>query len=115
MKFNDVIINERKARNLTQKDFARLLNVSDKTISKWETGVSIPDLETLLLVSKVLGVPIIERILDDSDSNETDKHERFCSELADKFRFRQYLIISLFIVSLLISFLFRSELYRMRV
>ena len=30
----------REKRNITQKDLADRINVSDKTVSKWETGVS---------------------------------------------------------------------------
>ena len=34
------IMKKRKERNLTQEQLAELLHVSNKTISKWETGVS---------------------------------------------------------------------------
>ena len=37
----------RKTQNLTQQDFAKLFNYSDKTISKWELGYSTPSIETL--------------------------------------------------------------------
>jgi len=113
MKFKDVIHSERKARNLTQKDFARLLNVSDKTISKWETGISIPDLDTLIVLSKVLGIPIIEKLLDDNDNNESDIYENFSSNLINSFKNRQYLIISVFLILSTMSFLFREALYRL--
>jgi transcriptional regulator with XRE-family HTH domain len=113
MKFKDVIHTERRARNLTQKDFARLLNVSDKTISKWETGISIPDLETLMVVSKVLGIPVIEKLLNDNDNNESDIYEKFSSNLINSFKTRQYLIISLFLILSTMSFLFREALYRL--
>ncbi len=50
----------RKLNKLTQRDFAEKLNVSDKVISKWETGKSLPNVETMLILSKVLGVSISE-------------------------------------------------------
>lgn len=37
----EVIRGLREKRRLTQRDLAQRLNVSDKTISKWETGVSL--------------------------------------------------------------------------
>ncbi len=37
----EVIRSLREKRRLTQRDLAQRLNVSDKTISKWETGVSL--------------------------------------------------------------------------
>lgn len=36
----EIIRNLREKRRLTQRDLAQRLNVSDKTVSKWETGVS---------------------------------------------------------------------------
>ena len=37
----EVIRGLREKRRLTQRDLAQRLNVSDKTISKWETGVHL--------------------------------------------------------------------------
>lgn len=37
----EIIVERRKALRYTQKDLAVKLNVSDKVISKWETGVSL--------------------------------------------------------------------------
>ena len=34
----------RKQQNMTQRDLAEKVGVSDKTISKWETGKSMPDM-----------------------------------------------------------------------
>jgi len=50
----------REELKLTQNELAELLNVSDKTISKWETGKGYPDIEMLEPLSKVLNVSIIE-------------------------------------------------------
>ena len=38
----------RKAKKLTQKDLADKLYVSDKTVSKWERGVSMPSIHLLM-------------------------------------------------------------------
>jgi len=37
----------RRARNLTQEEIARTFNVSPQTVSRWETGVNLPDIEML--------------------------------------------------------------------
>ena len=37
----------RKSKNMTQKDLAEIVGVSDKTISKWENGNSMPDTSIL--------------------------------------------------------------------
>lgn len=44
----------RKERGLTQKAFACTLGYSEKTVSKWECGESIPTIETLFDIAKVL-------------------------------------------------------------
>lgn len=39
----DIIAKRRKELGLTQQQLAEKLNISDKVISKWETGKSLPD------------------------------------------------------------------------
>ncbi len=43
----------RKERGLTQDQAAEALFVSSKTVSRWETGATIPDLETLVKLAEV--------------------------------------------------------------
>ena len=60
MCISEKIAQMRKMNNMTQKDLAEKLNISDKVISKWETGKCLPDVETMLKLSKVLDVSISE-------------------------------------------------------
>lgn len=48
----------RRSRNYTQDAFAQKLGISRQAVSKWETGISIPDLEVLLKISKLFDVTI---------------------------------------------------------
>ena len=48
----------RKEKNMTQAELAKLINYSDKAISRWETGEVVPDLETIYALSEVFGVPV---------------------------------------------------------
>lgn len=48
----------RKAKNLSQSDLARLLNISAQSISKWECGIAFPDIEKLCLLSEIFNVSI---------------------------------------------------------
>lgn len=50
----------RKERNLTQKELAAMLNVTDKAVSKWELGTSLPDVALLLPLAEALGVSVTE-------------------------------------------------------
>lgn len=54
----DIIQNQRKALRMTQKDLAARLNISDKVISKWETGLSYPDLTIINALAKELEIPV---------------------------------------------------------
>lgn len=48
----------RKSYNYTQDDLAKELDISRQAISKWETGVTIPDIGVLLKLSKLYNVTI---------------------------------------------------------
>ena len=50
----------RKDKNLTQKDLADKLNITDRAVSKWERGLSCPDISLLDDLSKILEVSVIE-------------------------------------------------------
>ena len=52
------LIKLRKENNLTQAELAKLINYSDKAISRWETGEVVPDLETIYALSEVFDVPV---------------------------------------------------------
>ncbi len=48
----------RKSKGLSQEEFAIKLNVVRQTISKWETGLSVPDSEMLVSISEALETPV---------------------------------------------------------
>lgn len=50
----------RKEKNLTQKDLADQLNITDKAVSKWERGLSCPDISLLIPLTKILEVSTSE-------------------------------------------------------
>lgn len=50
----------REKKNLTQKQFSEQLCVSDKTVSKWETGRGLPDISMLEPLAAALGVSVAE-------------------------------------------------------
>lgn len=59
-KFGKFISDLRKANNLTQKEIANILNVTDKAISKWERGKSFPDISLLEPLSIALNISVVE-------------------------------------------------------
>lgn len=50
----------REKRNMTQSQLAEKLNVSDKTVSKWETGNGYPDITLVEPIAKSLGISVVE-------------------------------------------------------
>lgn len=46
----------RRERNMTQRQLAEMMNLSDKTVSKWERGLGCPDISVLAQLSEILGV-----------------------------------------------------------
>lgn len=60
----------REKRKLTQKELAEKICVSDKTVSKWETGKGFPDIGIIEELSKALGISIAELLTGDFRENE---------------------------------------------
>lgn len=54
------IAEQRKKKELTQKQLADMLGVTDKAVSRWETGKGYPDIEILKALSEKLNVSINE-------------------------------------------------------
>ena len=56
--FSENLIHLRKLKNISQEELAEKLNVSRQTISKWETGESLPDIEKTKLLAELFNVSI---------------------------------------------------------
>ncbi|MBQ4100040.1 MAG: helix-turn-helix transcriptional regulator, partial [Oscillospiraceae bacterium] len=56
MSISEKIQQLRKSSGLSQEQFAEKLDVSRQAISKWETGISFPDVEKLVLISELFNV-----------------------------------------------------------
>lgn len=67
----DFICARRKELNLSQKDLAEKLNVTDKAVSKWETGRSAPNISILEPLAEVLGVTVAELLKGEKAKNES--------------------------------------------
>lgn len=58
--FGAFVAQLRREKGWTQKELAQRLFVSDKAVSKWETGASLPDTALLVPLSELLGVSVTE-------------------------------------------------------
>ena len=50
----------RKEKNLTQLQLAEKLNISNRAVSKWETGKSCPDVSIMMELCDILGINVNE-------------------------------------------------------
>ena len=64
----------RKEKGLTQEQLAEKLNVSGRTVSRWETGSNMPDIGMLVVIADLYEVSILEIIAGErkSESNGRD-------------------------------------------
>ncbi len=76
MKLGEMIRQQREARKLTQEQLAETLHVTRQAVSKWETGNSYPDFETLLVLAKYLNLSLDDIIQQDHQYTEKLKKEQ---------------------------------------
>ncbi len=70
-KFGEFIYNQRKKLGLTQDELGRKLNVTNKAVSKWETGETLPDIQLLEKLASTLNVTIDELLTQKKPKVET--------------------------------------------
>ena len=56
MEFSEKLLTLRKAKTLTQEELAEKLNVSRQSVSKWESGQAVPELDKIVAISTVFDV-----------------------------------------------------------
>lgn len=62
----------RKEKGMTQAQLAEILNVSNKTISRWETAEGYPEITLLVPLAKALGVTVDELLAEEDDNPQQD-------------------------------------------
>ena len=65
----------RNGEGLTQEQLAEKLNVSRRTVSRWETGSNMPDLDLLIEMADFYHVNIRELLNGERDSEKMNKEE----------------------------------------
>lgn len=71
-KVGKLIFGLRKEMGFTQRELANRMNISDRTISKWERGLGCPDVSLLHELSSILGVNVEKILLGDLEPNNVD-------------------------------------------
>lgn len=98
--FANTIYNIRKKRDITQKELADLIGVSDRTISKWENGSTVPDLETIKKLCNELGISPDSIVK--SEKNYKDRLQDFKRMVG---KFLNYILKNIFLISFIVVFI----------
>ena len=79
------IASYRKRARMTQAALAEKINFSDKAVSKWERGESIPDLPTIVQLAEVFDITVNDLLVDpDALPENTGKVEQIMSKAVEK-------------------------------
>lgn len=98
--FANTIYNIRKERDITQKELADLIGVSDRTISKWENGSTVPDLETIKKLCNELGISPDSIVK--SEKNYKDRLQDFKRMVG---KFLNYILKNIFLIGFIVVFI----------
>ena len=108
-KISNFIKTKRKELGITQDELAEKLFVTEKAISRWETGRGTPDISLLLPLSKELNVDVSELLNGEENKKSKDNVEQLLeyNEITKKNRFNiQFKLVVLFYMLSILSFLF---------
>ena len=110
-RIGEFIATLRKEQNLTQKQLADKICLTDKAVSKWERGMSYPDISMLEPLAEVLGVSILElikgerlqkdEVLSSEEAKELIENSIVLSDEEITRRHRRSKVIILFFIMLL--------------
>ena len=105
-KIGEFIANKRKEKGLTQQELGDKLYVTDKAVSKWERGISFPDITILKKLAKVLDVEV-EDILEGESKSKKKSLESKIQEIQNQInesnrKKRKKLIIGITLLSIIL-------------
>ena len=80
LKIGKFIAERRKAEDLTQMQLAEKLCVTDRAVSKWETGKSLPDSSIMLKLCEILKISVTELLM--GEKNLMENNNKSLEEMA---------------------------------
>ena len=118
VKIGKYIAGKRKNLGLTQKQLAEKIGMSDKSVSKWERGICLPDVSLYFDLCSLLGISINEFLAGEDivhENIEKKSEENIISVVTDSKRKQKslkYIICALLILSILTTAVIATSLYR---
>ena len=118
VKIGKYIAGKRKNLGMTQKQLAEKIGMSDKSVSKWERGICLPDVSLYFDLCSLLGISINEFLAGEDivhENIEKKSEENIISVVTDS-KHRQkrlkYIICALLILSIFTTAVIATSLYR---
>ena len=101
-----IISDARKKLNMTQKDLADKLYISDKAVSKWERGLCFPDIAVLMPLTEILNISLYDLLrgekVNKKEVEETLKNTIKYSNSEIKRKKKKYIMISSIIILIIL-------------
>ena len=82
VKIGKFIAERRKLKGLTQSQLAEKLNITDRAVSKWETGKSMPDSSVMLDLCNELEISVNDLLSGEKIDMENNKNEQLLLDMA---------------------------------
>ena len=101
IKIGKFITECRKKKNLTQAQLAEMLNVTDRAISKWETGKAMPDSNIMLELCYILGINVNELLcgeIIDMEKKDEQLNELVFQMATNEERYHKRLLHSAYLI-----------------
>ena len=105
MTIGEKILEIRQKKKLTQQELAKVLNVTNIAISRWENGKTLPDVEMIKKISDIYGISVGElySCIDEVKTNNYDNYD-----FEKIWKYNKYTIISCILLILaILSFVYR--------
>ena len=118
VKIGKYIAGKRKNLGMTQKQLAEKIGMSDKSVSKWERGICLPDVSLYFDLCSILGISINEFLAGEDivhENIEKKSEENIISVVTDSKRKQKslkYIICALLILSVFTTAVIATSLYR---
>ncbi len=108
IKIGKFISEKRKEQNLTQMQLAEKLSITDRAVSKWETGKSLPDASIMLKLCEILKISVSDLLCGEviSMENHNEKIENSLLEMVKQKEEADKRLLKTEIIMMIMSFAF---------
>ena len=101
-KMGKLIASLRKQKNLTQSELGALVGVGDRAVSKWERGITCPDISIINDLSRILGITSDELLAGELNNKDLMKEINTNTQVTNIFNIK-FIIMSIILIAVFIA------------